>query len=182
MGLVPPSPTSELGKELRKWEQHPTVYSLTEDGDHAPGNPYTFRAYPTMLYRAELVNGKATVIEQEPEYSLIYPNDEAYQRACLAVQAANKRRQKIVSDEAQERIAKGQGWANSPQEALEVCEAQQIAIAQAAAEANHAAQRMSDQAQRELREANEATEHHVVDVQPKKKRGRPAKGIDPVTA
>src|SRR5262245_20621354 len=176
MPIVPPSPSSDLGKELRKWEQHHTVLALTEDGDSQPGNPYVYRPFPAMLYRAELVNGKATVTEGLPQWSPLYPDEKAYERAILEAENGNKRRQKIVKSESEKLIARGQGWCDSPTEALERLEQQQQAISTAAAEANYAAQRMSESARAEWKDAGEATEHHVVDVTGSgKRRGRPKK-------
>lgn len=178
------SPHSELGKELRRWEQHPGPLGRN------PGNPYVFREFPKMLYRAEThpVSGQATCMKARPNpWEFIHiPDREAraqfYDEACQQAELWNKEHQKIVRDEFEERIAKGQGWANTVAGALERFEQDQQQIAEAAAQTAFHAQRMSDKARAELAAADASTDQHVVDVRPRKKRGRPAKGTQAVTA
>jgi len=168
------NPHSALGKELRKWEQHHS--ELTPRGTQ-PGNPYVYRAFPKMLYRAQVYGrtGQPSCLVAAPDPYMFDRND-IYEREVLAVETFNKSCQRIVHDESEERIAKGQGWAEGPTEALQVFERQQQDIGRAAAEAAFHAKRMSEQAQREFKSAGEETHEHVVDVQPKK-RGRKPKAI-----
>jgi hypothetical protein len=160
------NPHSELGKELRKWEQH---YSELTPRGTKPGNPYEFRPYPKMLYRAVARKGKPECLVGVPEV-WGYEKAEMFERAVQETEAFNKSNQKIVRDELEEAVATGQGWAESPAAAIAAYEQRQIAIGNAAAEANFAASRMSEKAQRELTAANEQTDAHVVDV----KKGRKA--------
>src|SRR5258708_37675879 len=97
---APPSisinPHSELGKELRKWEQH--FGYLTPPGTR-PGNPYIFREYPKMLYRAERSeNGQPACVLPAP-HPWHYPTPEALAQAQLMQEGWNKAHQRIVRDE-----------------------------------------------------------------------------------
>lgn len=169
------SPHSELGKELRKWEQHHTPYAIDENGDMKPGNVYRFQPFPAMLYRASVVNGKG-VVTLDPPNPLLFERADAYQRAEILVDTQNKANQRIVHSDDERRRAMNEGWRESPQEALALHEEREIAIANAAAEAAFHAQRMTEQAKAEFAHAGGQTDKHVVDVAPMKKRGRPAVG------
>src|SRR6185437_10122022 len=101
------------GKELRKWEQHPGPYGRT------PGNPYVYRPYPKMLYKAQpQVNGQVACLLPAP-HPYGFEKPEQYNQAMLAVESFNRSCTRIVRDESEEAIAKGQGWANDPRAALE---------------------------------------------------------------
>jgi len=143
------NPDSELGRELAKWD--------------AP-RPRT--DYPKMLYRAGSLNGK-TLCMAPPPSPFGWRDQAEYQAAINQAESFTTSCQLIVQDEGHERIAKGQGWGESPAEALAVAEKEARALGDAAAEANFAARRMSDLAQRELDEANELTHEHIADVGPK---------------
>ena len=160
------NPHSALGKELRKWEQHRT--ELVPRGTN-PGNPYVYRPYPKMLYRAQaLPNGQYGCLAQAPN-PYTFERPEAFERAVLMVESFNRSCTRIVSDEGQERIAIGQGWALDPQAAMAVYEQEQQAIGNAAAEAAHAAQGMTSKARAELTAADASTHQHVTDVKGSKK-------------
>jgi len=140
------NPSSALAQELRKWEQHPTALAIDEAGEMRPGNPYAYRPYPKMLYRAQKRdNGQVQVID---------PTDEAFSKSC----------QVIVHDEADHRRKRDQGWHDSIAEALAAYEAMERDIARAAAEANFAVQRMSERARAEHQQATDATADHVPDL------------------
>ncbi len=171
---APPSivinPHSDLGKELRKWEQH---YSYLVPPGTRPGNPYTYRPFPKMLYMADRgPNGQTTVVLPSPS-PWDYPDPNALAQAQNLQENWNRQHQRVVKDESEFLIAKGQGWAEGPGEALEAYEAKQQVIAEAAAQASFYAQRMSEQARAELEAAHADSSDHVVDVQPKRGPGRP---------
>lgn len=173
---APPSiiinPHSEMGKELRKWEQHRT--DLVPRGTN-PGNPYVYRPYPKMLYRAQKNHmGKVLCMDAAP-HPYAFERPEQFERAMLAFEAFNKSCQKIVDDESQELLAKGQGWAESPQAALEAFETQEQAVGNAAAEVLAAARGMSANARGELATVERQTHEHVVDVKAKRKYTRKSK-------
>jgi len=167
------NPASELGKELRKWEQHHTVYSIDENYESKPGNPYQFREFPKMLYRASRrPNGQAACQLAPPPLNLFSGASavDEWQREMLAVEAFNVANRKIVNDEAAERIAIGQGWCDSQTKAIDQYEQEQLAIGNAAAEAAAAVKRMSPSAQAEYAAAEEQTIEHVTDIKPVKRR------------
>ena len=160
------NPHSALGKELRKWEQHRT--ELVPRGTN-PGNPYVFRPYPKMLYKAQIAaNQQAACLLPAPD-GFRFETQEAYQRACLTVESFNRSCTRIVADEREDRLAQGQGWAESAVEALQVYEAQQQAIGNAAAEAAAQARGMTATARAELAAADASTHQHVTDVKGGKK-------------
>lgn len=166
------NPASEYAKELRKWEQHHTAVALDENGESKPGNPYAFRPYPAMLYKArKRPNGQYSVVEGVPN-AYHYPDAASYERACLEADSFNKSCQLIVHSPEQEQREKDRGWRNSPQEALAYAEALEQDMARAAAETAFHASRMGEKARTELREAEQVTHEHVVDVQPRR-RGAP---------
>ena len=155
------NPHSALGKELRKWEQHRT--ELVPRGTN-PGNPYVYREYPKMLYRAQrLPNGQSGCLAQHPN-PYTFERADQFERAVLMVESFNRSCTRVVSDESQERIAIGQGWALDPKAAMAVYEQEQQAIGNAAAEAAYAAQGMTSKARAELTAADASTHQHVTDV------------------
>jgi hypothetical protein len=171
------NPASEYAKEIRKHEQHPTRFALDEDGNMRPGNPYVFRPYPRMLYKAQRQpNGQPACLMPQPD-SFAFEKMDQYERAILQVETFNKACQTIVPSEEAERVAQGQGWSLTPQAALERYEQEQQAHAQAAAEAAHAAQRMSEKARAELAAADAATHEHVTDVVKTRGRKRGARAV-----
>src|SRR4051812_47198882 len=106
---APPSlvinPHSELGKELRKWDQHRT--HLVPPGTN-PGNPYEFRPYPKMLYRAQSTRAgqKACFLPTPSPFG--FEKADAYQIALLEKETFDKSCQRIVKSADEERIAAGQ--------------------------------------------------------------------------
>lgn len=179
------NPASEVGKELRKWEQHHTVYALDENYESKPGNPYTFREYPKMLYQAaRRPNGQAACqLAPPPLNAFSGPQAvDEWNRETLAIESFNVAHRKVVGDEAAERIAVGQGWCLTQQAALDRYEQEQIAIGNAAAEVAAKVKTMSPKAQAEYAAAEETTIEHVTDIKPAKKshykkRGRPFKKV-----
>lgn len=173
---APPSviinPHSALGKELRKWEQHKT--DLVPTGTK-PGNPYVYRPYPKMLYKAQKTRGGQWRCMEAQPHPYDYERQEVFERAMFTYEAFNQSCQKTVGDESEHQIAKGQGWAESPQAALELCEKQQMEIGNASAEVLAAARGMSEQARAELKAGENTTAQHVVDIKPKRKYSRKTK-------
>jgi hypothetical protein len=112
--------------------------------------------YPFMLYKAHEQQGKATISD---------PDDAAFSQRC----------QFVVKNEQEHLMARGQGWFDSPQAAIDAYEAQQVAYADEAANTAYKVARMSEKAQREYKDASDATHAHVVDVQPTKRRRGPNK-------
>jgi hypothetical protein len=120
-------------KEEQRWNDPKRLGGMNADG---------YEPYPRMLYKATLLNGRAVVSD---------PDNEAFAARC----------QKIVFSEEEERLAQGQGWCAGPREALEAFEAEQRKVADAAAEANWQAKRMSPKAQAERAAREAATDQHL---------------------
>ena len=168
------NPESEYAKELRKWEQFPEKVNGTM---YPAGNPYVYRPFPKMLYKAQTWprTGKAACFAP-PVSPYGWPNQDQYQQALLEAEHFTTSCQRTVKDEGEYGLARGQGWCESPQDALAHYEAAQKALSDAAAEAAFMAARMSEAAQREFNAAQAATHEHVADVDaPKRRPGRPRK-------
>lgn len=154
------NPESEYAKELAKFEQHQTKIC----GDNPPGNPYRFRPYPKMLYKAvKLPSGKVVCMPGEPNPAF-YPDVNQFNFAMAQHQAIEQSCYKTVHSDDEERTAKHDGWRESPKEAIEHFEALERDIAKAAAERAFSDQRMSEKARAEAKAADEATDDHVPDV------------------
>lgn len=174
MGVVH-RPATAYGQELRKWEQHHTQYSIDADGNSDPGNPYRFRQYPRMLYRARQWKNGQMLLFAPPPSRYDYPTDQHWDLALQEVEVFNTSCQRTVMNESEELIAKGQGWCTSQQDALEQAKAEAWDIAQHAAEAAYQAERMSEKARLEFNQAqDDAGIDHVPDpAPPKRGPGRP---------
>jgi hypothetical protein len=137
-----------------------------------------FEPYPKMLYKANrLPNGQVSVGEVPP-HPMFTPPQEMETRA-LWVESFNRSCQTIVHNEQEEQKAKNAGWCETMPQAMEGYERQQQEFARIAAEENFKVRRMSEKAQAEFEAAQDASEHHVVDVKPARKRGRPHKPVAP---
>lgn len=180
MGIVI-SPDSALGKELAKWEQHRTKYVSDEE---QPGNPYTYRPYPKMLYRAQPhpISKQTRCMDVEPDV-LQYATVQEYERALNMITRFNTACTRIVMSDDEQRRAMNDGWRESPDLAMAAAEQREIELSTLAAERHYKDRSMSEKAQAEAAEADRSTSAHVVDVvgASKKTRGRPRK-IQAVTA
>lgn len=157
------TPESELGKELAKWEQHRTSYV---GPDQQPGNPYQYRPYPKMLYKAQkTAQGKVLCLPPMPNVNA-FTSQAEYLRAMAEAEALQQACVRVVESDTQERLAKGQGWSASPEEALAQFEQEEQALGNAAAEAAFAAQRMPEKARREFEAASKVGLEHLPDVTP----------------
>lgn len=177
---------SAYGKEQARWNTPRNKFLVDSNGElmrDADGhfikgmNTTGYEEYPRMMFKAHrLPNGQPSAGEIPPHPAFTFSREE-YEQRCAYVDQFNRECQRLVNDEAEERIAKGQGWARTTKEALELYEKEQQAIARAAAEAEFYSRRMTKKAQREWQAAQDETAEHVVDVTsvPKRRRGRPKK-------
>jgi hypothetical protein len=109
---------------------------------------YVFRPYPKMLYRGRtLSNGRLDV------------------------------EQRIVADEAEERLATGLGWLPHPQEATDAELRRQEDLGTAAAERAFSDRHLSPAAQAEAAAIDETTATHLGEIpeRPRRRPGRPRK-------
>jgi hypothetical protein len=162
MGLII-TPESQMGTELRKWEQHPTKLAIDENGDMTPGNPYVFRPYPRDLYRAIKLNGRITVFfyDAQDGETKVHPH-------CI----------KVVDSEDKERMARNDGWCDDPQKAYDAFERMEQERGNEAARVEAAAAGMTANARRELAAAHGQTHEHVTDVVGTKKGPRASDARD----
>lgn len=163
MAVATPGVGTSYGKELAKWEQHRTRFT---DDDNPPGNPYVFRMYPRMMFRA--VKHPKTgqmVCMAVPPNPMLFTTPHEYDRACLDIERMNRECSRTVNSDEEFRIAKNDGWRESPALALETHEQQMCAVAEETARRHFSDQRLSPEAQAEAARIDASTEHQVPDVQ-----------------
>lgn len=153
-------PGSNAQKEYAKFEQFHSKYTSAQFG---PGNPYTYRPYPKMLYRAEHWNGKRACMAAPPDPTL-FRDPREFERAQLAAEAFTARCQSIVNNEEERQRAMENGWRESPQEAVDYLKARDDGKFTAVGERNYEDRNMSDAAKREIREAEAAHDGHLTEV------------------
>jgi hypothetical protein len=134
-------PGSNYAKEMAKFEQFPSKY-----GEN-PGNPYTYRPFPKMVYKAELYQGMIRCMAQVAPNEFVNVNEQM--RAEEAARQFTEKCQRVVKDQLEFQRAMEMGYRESPTEAVEYLEAKQKALADAAAERNFADRNMSDKAKAE---------------------------------
>jgi len=166
---------SAYQREMRKFEQFP--YSQWAGGD--PGNPYVYRPFPKMLYKAERYNG-AVVCMAAPPDSHDFTDNRAYERAQEAARRFTEKCQRVVNDEREYARAREEGWQESPQEAVEHVHRRDAAVSEAAAHRAYEDRNMSPAAKEEIAAVEAKTDDHVAEVPQKRRPGRPRK-VQPVT-
>src|SRR5258706_3644825 len=71
---------SEYAKELAKHEQHQTIYTM---GGLRPGNPYVYRRWPAMMYKAQQIPGNGKwAVSQPPPSNFGFHDMAEWDRAC----------------------------------------------------------------------------------------------------
>src|SRR5439155_591094 len=138
-------------KEKAKWEQHHTQFTM---GGLQPGNPYVYRPFPAMMFRARQIPpgfpgaGKDAVSIPEPG-NFGFRDQNEWDRACQAARNFTTSCQRIVGDEREHDLARSEGWRDTPTEAQEHADALQKAISDAAAERNWQDRNMGERAKAE---------------------------------
>jgi hypothetical protein len=161
-------PGSLWAEELQQFEQFPTAYAPT------PGNPYVYRPFPKMVYKAGDWMGKiASHAVAGPSWE--FKSTEEMRRAEASAEEFTKTCQRIVKDEAELQAAYEAGYRGDPVEAVEFAKARADAISRGAAERHHSDLRMSEKAQREAAAADAETAEHLPEIpeKPVRRRGRP---------
>lgn len=166
------TPGSPFLQEMSKFEQ---FHSSWTAGTPGPGNPYRYRPFPKMLYRAKHYNGKALCMAAPPDtYAFTDPRD--YERALIAAEKFTNDCQCIVQNEEEYQRAMENNWRESPQEAVELLLAKDRAVGDATATRLWEDRNMSPQAQAEAEAAvAEAGGEHLPEIPEKRRRGRPRK-------
>jgi hypothetical protein len=166
------NPASELGKELRKWEQHPGPSAARL------GIRTCSASIPRCSTRRSAPSAGSTPVMQPAPHPYGYEKPEQFNQALLAVESFNRSCYRIVADASEEAVAMGQGWALGPKEAMAQYEREQQAIGDAAAEAAAAVRGMTDVARREYAAAEASTHQHVSDVKGTKKGAKAVTAVE----
>lgn len=166
------SPASAMGKEMAKYEQFPQPWAPR------PGNPYAYREYPMMVYRAQRHprTGQVTCLIGEPMIHN-YREKGEYDQAVREAQFFNRSATLIVRDEVEFSRAMEGGWRTSPDEAVEFAMSRERQAGDAAAERNWRDRNMSDAAKAEVAVVETAAgARHLPEIpEAPKRRGRPPK-------
>jgi len=161
-GGVVPVPGSNLAKEMSKFEQFPSKWT---HGTAGPGNPYVYRPFPKMLYRAERVDGQIKCGAAPPDPYAQWRDHRELERAQEAAERFTEKCQRIVRDEVEMSRAFEDGWRNSPQEAIDFVKGRDRAVSDATAHREFEDRNMSDAAKAEIRAAKDAVGgEHVPEV------------------
>ena len=126
-------------KEMAKWEMSPVLVNGTfvqpiPVADGGRGGAPRTE-YPKMIYRGESADGGPRIA------------------GC-----------KIVKDESEERLACGQGWSVTQEDAIASVHAQQLEFAKLAANRVHNDKWMSDKAKAEAQAVDESTMNHLPEI------------------
>lgn len=172
-GIIP-IPGSPFMREVAKFEQSDTKWTSREHGC-PPGNPYTYRPYPKMLYRAYREGGSPACLSAPPDPSEFGGKSDALRAAEEKAKRFNERCTLIVQDDTQHRRAAEDGWMEDPKSAVEWLIAKDKKLVLDAAHTEYEDRGMSDVAKRERAEALEANGGDPMPEIPEKRRGRPRK-------
>lgn len=150
---------SAYGRMLRRWNK-----PKRDGGENANG----FEKFPMMLHRAcetKKDSGKWVTSKPEPEFEG-FRNEAEWMRELQRVKTFNESCQFIAQNEHEyERLrGNGEGWRDTPAQAMAWREALAKEVGNAALETEVKARKMSPAAQREVRQAIDATDDHVPEV------------------
>lgn len=134
-----------------------------------PGNPYTFRPYPAMVYKAQQIPpgfpgaGKHVVALQKPN-SFSFHNPQEWQQACEMAETFTASCQLVVGDKDEHKRARDQGWRDSQQEALEFQASLDKLVSDAAGVRNWEDRNMGAKAQAERDKAEAENFGHLGEI------------------
>jgi len=166
-------PGSNYANEMQKFEQFPSKYG------NEPGNPYVYRPFPKMVYKAEEWKGKVACLAAPPDPAE-FANPAEFQRTEEQARKFTDRCCRIVQDETDYLTARADGWRDSPSDAVVAGLERQRSIGTAAAERNYSDRSMGELAKREIaqRVADAGGEHQPeIPETPIRRRGRPRKNV-----
>ncbi|HMF95088.1 MAG TPA: hypothetical protein VKE96_12370 [Vicinamibacterales bacterium] len=172
------------GRELARWNTPRNRNVVDSNGDEIldeQNRPIRgmgaigFEPFPMLVYKAHKNPQGKVLCMDVPPLAEFYPDEKSFAAACERVEVFNRRCYQRVGNEQELQQALKDGWSKTAQEALEKQERLEQDIANAAAEANYAAKRLSANAQAELDAAGRETHQHVTDVVgvPRSARRRP---------
>lgn len=150
---------SQYGRLVRHWNKRKADGGMNANG---------FEKFPMMLHCArETQPESGTWVTSKPEPEFIgFRNEAEWGRELQRVSNFNKTCQQVVQNEQEyDRLcANGEGWRDTPAEAMAFRESLEAEIGTAALETEIASRKMSPAAQREAREAINATSDHVPEI------------------
>lgn len=146
-------PGSDDQRRMAKFEQFPD--SKWACGN--PGNPYRYRPFPKMVYRAERFPGTGALSCQvaAPE-RWQYREERDFIMAEEGARRWNEKHYRIVQDEVEYAAAMEAGWRETPDGALRHAEERDKQVALQVAHRNHDDRNLSPAAQAEIRAAEDA--------------------------
>ena len=162
-------PGSKLALEMQKFEQFPSAWGPN------PGNPYKYREFPKMMFKAQKINGKPFVMMPDPQ-RFDYRSRDEFKAAHEQKARFDADCQRIVQDDAERSRAIEDGWRDTPDEAIAFVNARDDQVSQATAEREYADRNVSDAAKKEIRAAKDAVgNEHLPEIpeKPVRRRGRP---------
>jgi len=166
------NPESNFTKEMAKWEQLPSEYTI---GGLKPGNPYKFRPFPAMMYQARQQPGSgkwATTMDVPSQFG--FRDVSEWDRACQEAARFNESCQRTVMDADEAKRATDEGWRPTPGEAMAFRDSLEKAISEAAAERNWRDRNVSEKAKEEVAVAEASNFGHLAEIpeKPKARRGK----------
>jgi hypothetical protein len=145
-------PGSAIVRETARFEQFPSRFT----GGGQPGNPYVYREYPKMLYRAQHHDGKAVCMAAPPDSSL-FKDGREFQLAEERARRFTESCQLIVGNPEERQRAMENGWRESPAEAVAYLAGRDRAESNATAHRLYEDRNLSEAAQREVDAVMEAS-------------------------
>lgn len=153
-----------------------------EFAKHVPYDPKRNR-YPMMLHKAyKRDDGRIQYGAPEPDPSFFKEAND-YWQAVTRVEKIRQSCQRVVHSDAEyeEVRANGEGWRDTPEEAIAFLKGLEDDIAEAAAHRHYDDRRMSEAAQAEAKAADDATDEHLP-VIPEQRRVRRPRKAEPVAS
>lgn len=147
-------PNSNYGRLLRKWNTRKADGGMNVNG---------FEKFPMMLHRAQQhKSGKWVTSMPEPEFDG-FRNEADFMRELQRIDKFNRTCQQIAQTESEyERMrGNGEGWRDTPDEAMKYREELEKEIGRVALERQIKDRKMSPAAQAESKAADDATMDHV---------------------
>lgn len=161
------TPGSNYANEMQKFEQFPSKYGQN------PGNPYVYRPFPKMLYKAFRRNGSLVCNATPPDPSLFNSPGE-YARAEAEASRFTRECQMIVNSPEELSRAMESGWRESPADAVAHVKSVDRETSTAAAHREYEDRNLSEAAKREIATARAAHDGHLA-VVPEARLAKPAR-------
>jgi hypothetical protein len=157
-------PGSPYAKEMARFESQSV-------GGFPAGNPYKYRPFPKMLYKADRYNGAPACMAAPPD-PYAYANPGEFARAEQLAHRFTERCQMTVNDEREYQRAMEGGWRESPAEAVAFLIERDKRDSTADAHREYEDRNMSEAAKREVAAERAARGGDPVPAMPEQPRSR----------